>query len=369
MVRVLHEFYGDFPELQQRASALTRAISLDTAAFLEEAIDFVARVDLADGEKIERETALLGLRIAEADRRWHLALDGLHREIARIAAQGHKPATPKAAPRRLAQVARSMAFGATLAVWASGCDGCNPPPVDPVPEDRIGDDDERLKTDPAPPDLDVVDPPLPPIVVDPVPPPDFGPDGQPMWNIPELDDELTIPEVNEPDEPLNIPELDAIIDLAPHPIGDPAPRDIILPMDPAPRDITPRPGDPPPPPLMLDDGGADLGDEFEADGAVASWRNTAVVTARSSDLPLHSPPRLKVVTTLRDEGVEVAVLGLPEAVSLRWEARGEIGDSEAGDGRQVLWIPAGREDQIRVAVRTHGGVYVSAVRYSTIKTS
>jgi len=64
--------------LGRRCEELTRAISLDTAAFLEEAIALAAGADLADRDHVERETALLGLRIAATDARWHVSLDELY---------------------------------------------------------------------------------------------------------------------------------------------------------------------------------------------------------------------------------------------------------------------------------------------------
>jgi hypothetical protein len=56
--------------------------------------------------------------------------------------------------------------------------------------------------------------------------------------------------------------------------------------------------------------------------------------------------------------VRVRVVGGPDAVSTRWESDGLI----EGAGREVLWIPEADTDQIRVGVRTRGGVAVLALR-------
>jgi hypothetical protein len=42
------------------------------------------------------------------------------------------------------------------------------------------------------------------------------------------------------------------------------------------------------------------------------------------------------------------------AVSTRWEAEGAV----EGDGLEVLWLPSGPHDRLRLAVRSRGGVAV-----------
>jgi len=53
----------------------------------------------------------------------------------------------------------------------------------------------------------------------------------------------------------------------------------------------------------------------------------------------------------------VHLLGGPERISLRWEGDGVID----GDGRDVRWTPSTPMDQIRVAVRSDGGVAIVAL--------
>ena len=45
-------------------------------------------------------------------------------------------------------------------------------------------------------------------------------------------------------------------------------------------------------------------------------------------------------------------------MTLRWESNGEV----SGEGREVRWCPASRDDQLTLSVRTRGGVAVTAVR-------
>jgi len=76
---VLDWFYrvGDIRKerLRERAHDLTKNISLDTAELLEQALDLAAQLDPHDDDRVARETARLGLRVAASDRIWHAALD------------------------------------------------------------------------------------------------------------------------------------------------------------------------------------------------------------------------------------------------------------------------------------------------------
>jgi hypothetical protein len=56
--------------------------------------------------------------------------------------------------------------------------------------------------------------------------------------------------------------------------------------------------------------------------------------------------------------VRVRLCGEEQNMSLRWESNGEV----EGEGREVTWRPASRDDQLRVAVRTPGGVAVTSLR-------
>ena len=78
---VLDWFYrvGDIRKerLRERARELTKNISLDTAELLEQALDLASQLDPHDDDRIARETAHLGLRVAGSDRVWHAALDAM----------------------------------------------------------------------------------------------------------------------------------------------------------------------------------------------------------------------------------------------------------------------------------------------------
>lgn len=124
----LLEFFHDDPEgrvptLARRARTLTREIATDTAAFLEAAIAIAEKADLGDHDTIERQTALLGLEIAAADRVWHAALDALYADMSAFAAQSRRPRARLRPPPRLAQLFRQAALGASLALWATGATG------------------------------------------------------------------------------------------------------------------------------------------------------------------------------------------------------------------------------------------------------
>ena len=84
VAKIIEHFHDDsvaVRSLVRRAAELTRKISLDTADHLERALHLAETVDLSDRERIERQTAILGLEIAAADRVWHAHLDELFAEM------------------------------------------------------------------------------------------------------------------------------------------------------------------------------------------------------------------------------------------------------------------------------------------------
>ena len=316
-VNVLRRFHGgDSEPLARRALALTRDISLDTARFLDKAIALAERVDLGDFDAIERETALLGLEIAAADRRFHEELDALHADLRAFAAG---PAARASLPRRptasFHNLKASLALGLSMAVALGGCDGCGK--VETTGQGGQG-GHGGLGTGGT-------------MVVDP-PPPDGGTGG---W------------------------------------VVDPAPEDagtggsggsgggMIV--------------DPPPPDAGM--GALDVG----SDGRVVDlardprklrlidqWSDTSPKsTVRTVDLPLFDPPRLKLVARREGDDVVVSLHGAFMPVTTRWEADGEID----GAGLEVRWRPQGPADRVRVAIRSRGGVAVLSLRPEEVAAS
>ncbi|RLB55787.1 MAG: hypothetical protein DRJ42_05145, partial [Deltaproteobacteria bacterium] len=177
---VLEKFYEDphrrLPGLRAEAERITRGISLETAAFLERAIELAESLDPADHDAVARQTASLGLEVATADRPWHVALDALREKMEAFANDEYAPAGDGAPTPAYLEMARNVVLGATLAF---GTVGCGDDVVDPVPQDSGVD---SMVVDPPPRDsgIDsmVVDPPpadsgVDSMVVDP-PPPDSG---------------------------------------------------------------------------------------------------------------------------------------------------------------------------------------------------
>jgi radical SAM superfamily enzyme YgiQ (UPF0313 family) len=315
---VLRRFYGGERAeiLRRRANALTRAISLDTAEYLERALDFVRTAKLSDRDGFERKTALLGLEIAAADRHWHDELDALYADMQAFTAEPHVWDRP-APTRKFVKLKQSMAIGVTvlsLSTTACDCDDDGPP--------RDAGFDVGMVVDPPPPDagLDsggmdasfdsgmVVDPPPPDagfdaamrdagqdagMVVDP-PPMDNG-----MAGMPEAEDDAAFAKSGEPKRRLRL-------------------------MDQW-RDSSPRDG------------------------------------IRTGDLPLSDPPAPELQVERRGDALHVRVGGVRVPFSTRWETDGVV----RGDGGEVEWIPSSESDQLRVAVRTRGGVAVVTVRATT----
>lgn len=361
--RILETFYPDVDgrrsRIRRRADELTRSISLETASFLEEAMTLVEGPNKRDDEGLARGTALLGLRIAEADGQRHAELDDIFDEMNAFAQRARKargfgrllePA------RRLSQMAPGIILVSTL---IAGCnDGCS---------------GQHDSVDPPPPDMQPVDPPPPP--PDPLPPPsdpvpssDYNrPPDHPLPPDPVPSSDYNRP----PDHPLPPDPVPRPPDVQ-QPV-DPAPRppDVQQPMDPAPRPpdvqqpVDPPPPPPPPPdPLPPPSGQQSSLDRPDVNGSVsAAFRETTSWPLGEADeLPLFRPPRIALSAHREiSDGDEVIVVSLDsscEPMSFRWESDGVV----VGEGKTVTWHPESKSAQIRLAVRTEGGVAVTALR-------
>jgi radical SAM superfamily enzyme YgiQ (UPF0313 family) len=362
--------------LAERTATLTRAIATETADFLEDALELVTR-NAADHERLTRETVLLGLRIARADRRRHEQLDRLYEDMEAFGLGNLPASAPVSPPRKLLQIAQSVALSASLAVWGGACNSCGGGqvmPVDPVPVDRggvspQGNDNARR----PPPDFPPPDPPPPdrPIVVDPVPRP-----VDPLPPPPDPGRSQNDPRRRPPPPP---------------PPPDPVPRPM-PPVDPPPPPPPPRPPPPQPPPpdplpppnprppvvdplpaspkmvklaVLADDGASGPGVPAAAGHAlIDQWRDTTVRGAsRSTDMPLHEPPSISLEARREGERVVVRLVGGEEPMSVRWEGALE---GAVDQEREVVWTPSSPSDQLRVAVRTRGGVAITSVRARTV---
>ena len=74
------------------------------------------------------------------------------------------------------------------------------------------------------------------------------------------------------------------------------------------------------------------------------------------------PPQPRLSAKRDGELVRVSIEDVREPFGTRWEADGVID----GDGPEVAWAPASQTDQLRVAVRTRGGVAVVTVRANEV---
>jgi radical SAM superfamily enzyme YgiQ (UPF0313 family) len=313
---VLRRFYDtdrNTAAIVRRARELTRKISLDTAEHLGRAIALAERVELDDFDTIERETARLGLSIAAADRRFHEDLDLLYAEMRAFTERPLAGASPAPRPtssfRRLKQ---SLALGISMAVVASGAEGCS---------DETGGQGGAGGRGGAGEGGMVVDP-LPPdagmggmggeggassaggageggMVVDPLPP-DAGMGGM---SAVEVESGARFASVGR--EPRKLRLIDQWFDTSPK------------------------------------------------------------ATVRTVDLPLFDPPRPKLSARHEGDEVVVSIDGLTALVSTRWEADGDV----LGEGLCVRWRPAGPSDRVRVAIRSRGGVAVLSLKASEAKSA
>jgi hypothetical protein len=313
--KLVEHFHGPSPEIDalwRRSQKLTRAISLETAAFLERALELSETVRLDDRDTIERQTALLGLEIAAADHGLHRALDELYGDMASVARQPAASRAPLRPPARLLDKVLafrpSLALGMSLALAWTGCE--DSVTVDPAPGDGgVG--------------AGVVDPPPPDggtggFIADP-PPPDGGVGGEAgtggtagAGGAGDTGGQGGMP-------------------------ADPPPWDSPVPKAPAKAKTS----------AVAAPAGARL-------ALVDQWRDSAAPSVRTVDLPLHAPPKPSLRLERDGDVYLVSLEGVPLGVSTRWQADGPV----VGEGHRVRWRPQGPADRIRVAVRSHGGVAV-----------
>jgi anaerobic magnesium-protoporphyrin IX monomethyl ester cyclase len=381
--RVLDWFYraGDARKegLRERATTLTRNISLDTAELLEQAVEMAGHLDPRDGDAVARATAVLGLKIAAMDQVWHAALDGLRADMNAFTAVGRRIApVRRLAPGQVARVAQGAAVAGWLALWAPGCDGCSP--ADPAPPDAGR---REVAADPPPPDAGRKDV----FMADPVPydagkkdvfmadmlPPDAGKRDVMMVDMLPYDAGRRELMVDDPVPPDAGRRDVMIVDPLP---PDARPRDVMMadmlppdagrpeirvydpvPPDAGRRDATPAFDPLPAPPVLLIPLTAQAGPVNN--NVLAYWADTAPKrSARDPGLPLSRPPEITLDGTWAGGNVEVTLRGADEPLSLRWESQGAV---EATD-RRVTWTPASDQDQLNVAVRGHDGVAVAELR-------
>lgn len=130
------------------------------------------------------------------------------------------------------------------------------------------------------------------------------------------------------------------------PPPDPLPRPNPVPVDPP----------PPPPPPVVDPLPSPKRGKL---AVIDQWRDTSVRGAqRSEDMPFSCPPQISLETRREGEQVRVRLVGGEEAMSIRWEGV----EGTTLETREVSWTPSSPFDQLRVAVRTRGGVAVTSVR-------
>ena len=116
--------------LLERTRRVTEDIVLDTARFLEQAVEIAEKCDLSDHDAIARQTALLGLQVASHNRASHAVLDDLIEDLsAYVAEQPHTrvgPSIPERAKATLEKMALAGCFAAS--VQACGGESSDPAP-------------------------------------------------------------------------------------------------------------------------------------------------------------------------------------------------------------------------------------------------
>ena len=101
---------------------------------------------------------------------------------------------------------------------------------------------------------------------------------------------------------------------------------------------------------------------------IDQWRDTtARKVMRTTDLPLADPPGVRLVGRWLDDAVEVRLLGAPASVTLRWQTDGEVQGLLDDASATLTWTPKDDDDQLRVAVRSKGGVAITSLRVPEVE--
>jgi anaerobic magnesium-protoporphyrin IX monomethyl ester cyclase len=413
VLRCFYDLSEQGTELVDRVDRLIRDVSGDTADLLEQAHGFVAGVDLADRDRIEREAALFGLRVSAHDRIWLGRVDELTREMSAYAAERSPRIERPVAAGRLREVAQRLAVAGCLVATLPGCGGrsaeegggAGVAAGDSSGAGGQGGGHGGMVGDGggpsggyggygtggeggAPPGGYGGNGGFGGLVGDGggpsggyggyggyggtggeggAPPGGWGgmlgDGGGPSGgyagdasNDRSDGADARGGDARGPDADGALGAPDGASDGAPDGASDgpsDSEPDRILPVDPPPVDAG---VDEPVPVGSVDPGRG-------SSPLVEHWRDTSPRrTARSSDLPLFYPPAVSLQACVEADGVRVHLECDACAAGLRWESDGRI----EGEGRDVLWYPASDEDQIRVAVRTAGGVAISTLRACTL---
>jgi hypothetical protein len=110
-------------QLLERVDQITRDVTQDTAMFLEQALDIAQACDLADHDRIARETALLGLRVSAHNRVAHALLDSVVSDI--CACADSQPRKPQGItiPDRVRSTLERMTVAGCFAASLQACGG------------------------------------------------------------------------------------------------------------------------------------------------------------------------------------------------------------------------------------------------------
>jgi anaerobic magnesium-protoporphyrin IX monomethyl ester cyclase len=356
-----------------RVDQLVRDVSGDTADLLEQALRMVGGVDLGDRDRIEIETARLGLRVSAHDRVWLARIDELTDEIDQFVAARRREQRQRV-PQRLREVASQLAVAGCLVAALPGCGGQsmdgNPNDGDAAPQvGGYGGFGGMVGDGGGPPSggggaggyFIGGDGGAPPYGGAPgdggAPPaggaPPYGDGGGPPYGGGGAGGYFIGGDGGAPPYGgaggLGSGDTDA------QPFGggggDARPFD-------APADGK----------TDGKDTGTDVGGESSVDSAILGandratladhWRNSGPERiVRSRDLPLFDLPAVTLEARAQGGGVRVRASTDERGVCLGWDAEGRI----EGHGMEVTWYPASPGDRISVAVRSSGGVSIATL--------
>jgi len=323
--KVLDFFYGPTPEiaeLRRRAVVVTEGIARDTADHLEAAVDLVENSAIHDRDRVERETARLGLTVAAADRVWHRELDLLYQDMNHYVRSPQPiPVTvPGKPPSRLRNVTCSLVVGLSLAVTGCGSDSDN------------GAADANVVRPPPPPPPDPPPPPPPPPDPPPPPPIDAGVIDAGTFDAGASNDGGQGDAGSFDAGPFDAGATDAT---------------------PAASDAGPQARGPGSTRIREQAGSRTSQPRLSQPRLIDQWTDTSPRRAmRTDDLPLHQPPAVSLVITRTPQCIRLRIHGIGPDMSAEWSGDGAI-EVQAGE---AIWTPGDPSDRLSVAVRGSGGV-------------
>ncbi len=322
--------------LLDRVEKLTKDIVLDTALFLEQAVNLAETCDLADHDRIARETAWLGLRVSAHNRVSHAALDDIVSDISAFVDEQPRLRQHVSIPERAKSVIERMTLAGCFAASLQACGGSTSDPAPAATGGAAGQTSVGTAVGGQ-----VVD--MAPMTGGRTGLGTATTTGGMMSDpLPTTGGALTTGGTKSTGGSAGAGGY--IVNCAVRASGVGSPEALACSVNPAPPECTAA--------------------TAHGQAVIENWRDSGPQRfVRSADLALSDPPNIQLEARIDSERVRVSLLSDDANVSCRWQSEGRI----QGKGAQVLWTPADDDDALCVAARSRGGIAVATLRACDIR--